>query len=450
LQKIRGIGNAERQSAFPFLKLSALFLSRTGCGIYSAAMPFRLARSAVWVFGVVAVILGARYCVGHYVDFPVYWHASRALLSGRRDLYDPSFVFGAVDRMNYRYPPLFLLLFLPLGLLPYGVAGYLWFAGKLAALAAALRMTGRLAGTGIENRARFWSIPLFLATPYLLQDFHFGYVHLFVIALTAAALYAFETGRERLSAASLALAITIKVFPAILLPYFAVRRRFRLVALTLIFLILFNLAGGSYFGFTKNLVLLAAWSRNLAGDRYFQELNTGVDYSLKGVLNRYLTHVPYETRPIDYDYPNINVAAWSVGAVAKLRLALTALALWVAGWAVLRRRTDKTREYRLLAYGTIACLLVLLPPAVNYHYFEILFLPGAAISAYLLRRPLEARTRAILALVVVACALTALTPLAPGRAVQREIQMYSPSFFAALALFAALVLALGTADNADQ
>src|SRR5262245_19560220 len=89
-------------------------------------------RRWVWFLGLIASaalwIPFARYCFSHYVDFPVYWHASNSLLSGRQDLYDPTFVWGSRDQlMDYRYPPLFLLLFAPLGLLPYTAAGYVWF-----------------------------------------------------------------------------------------------------------------------------------------------------------------------------------------------------------------------------------------------------------------------------------------------------------------------------------
>src|ERR1051325_638496 len=75
------------------------------------------------------IVLSGLVFIRNLVDFPVYYAAGQSLLDGRTDLYAPDFARGPV--MDYRYPPLFLLLLTPLWLLPYRVAAYVWYAISL-------------------------------------------------------------------------------------------------------------------------------------------------------------------------------------------------------------------------------------------------------------------------------------------------------------------------------
>ncbi len=103
-------------------------------------------------------------------DFVSFWTASRLALDGRAaDAYVPAThaalqrnLFPAsLDRyFAFFYPPGFLLLILPLGLLPYFWALGAWLAGTLAALFAALR---RL----LPQR---WAILPILAFPGVLEN----------------------------------------------------------------------------------------------------------------------------------------------------------------------------------------------------------------------------------------------------------------------------------------
>lgn len=401
----------------------------------------------MWLFGLtvgaVILILSARYCVNHYVDLPVYWYASRSLLSGRRDLYAPTFVWGGYDPlMDYRYPPLFLLTFVPLGLLPYTMTGYVWFALKFVALVFTLRSIYRMLGGEIKNKVLFWSIPFLIATPYVLQEFRYGNVHFFIIFLIVLALYLFEVGSETLSASALALSITIKAFPAFFLPYFFVKRKFRYVALTLLFVALFNLLPAFYFGFKENFVLLKTWYDHALRNREFHEFHNGMNHSLKGILQRYLSHIPYEKRLRDPDYPNINLANLTPTSLQAIWYAVTGLVLLLIAFLCLRHGSQESREDRILIYGLIACSIVAFAPWTGYNYLVMLILPSAVISAYLLRHRAERRARTILVLVAVAVLLSFVPPLIPGRAIQRAMQVYSPYFFSTLALFMSFVVAL--------
>jgi hypothetical protein len=388
------------------------------------------------------LVLAARYCVTHYVDFRVYWYASQSLLSGRQNLYDPTFVWaGPYDSlMDYRYPPLFLLMFIPLGILPYTTAGYFWFALKFVALIVIVRSIDRMVGNEIKSKALLWSVPFLVAAPYLIEDFHYGNVHLFVVCLTVFALYLFETERQAISASVLALSITIKVFPVFFLPYFLIRKKFRYVALTLLLVVLLNLLPAAYFGFRENAELLQTWYERVIRDRASHEFHGGINHSLKGVLQRYLSHIPYEKRQIDSNFPNINVANLSPESLQTIWYSVTGLILVLV--AFLGFRHQETREARLLSYGLIACAIVAFAPSTGYNYFEILILPATVISAWLMRQHDKASARLILGLTLVAILLSFVAPLMPGKALQRNVQVHSPYFFSALALFGSCAVTL--------
>ena len=95
-------------------------------------------------------VIAARYNAPG-IDFMVYWDAARAALAGRLDLLFDGDRFTAALNEDFRswlsgplpfhpwiYPPHFLLLVLPFGLAPFGLAYTLFGALSFAALAAAL------------------------------------------------------------------------------------------------------------------------------------------------------------------------------------------------------------------------------------------------------------------------------------------------------------------------
>src|SRR5256885_14089516 len=81
-------------------------------------------RYRFWVAGgALIAVLAALYVAQHPMDFRVYYFGARGVFDGTRPVYGRTSGLGWP--MHYRYPPLFLLLFAPLALLPlaWGVMG---------------------------------------------------------------------------------------------------------------------------------------------------------------------------------------------------------------------------------------------------------------------------------------------------------------------------------------
>ena len=167
--------------------------------------------------------------VRNLTDFAVYYAAGRSLLSGRTDLYAPDFARGVV--MDYRYLPFFILAFAPLSFAPYPVAAWVWHLLNTAAIALAVTSIASMYSGLSYNRTKVWTVAFLVVVPYFAMALDYGNVQLIVTALMFAGLSLALRGRDLPAAALLAVAITVKIVPALTLPYFAVTRRFTLLGL---------------------------------------------------------------------------------------------------------------------------------------------------------------------------------------------------------------------------
>jgi len=155
-------------------------------------------------------------------DFIAFWGAARMALSGHpADVYDPQRLL-AVERTAlpglgegplgpWQYPPTFLLLVLPLGLLPYFLSYFSFIGASLAGFAVALRRT--LAAQGIAPRSAW--LPL-LGSPAVMVNAFEGQNGFLTAALIGAALLLLQT-RPAMAGLLIGL-LTIKPHLGLLLP----------------------------------------------------------------------------------------------------------------------------------------------------------------------------------------------------------------------------------------
>ena len=196
----------------------------TGIALFNFTLKFYLFALLGFIF------------IRNLIDFPVYYAAGQSLVSGRSDLYAPDFALGRV--MDYRYPPFFILALYPLWLLPYPAAAYLWYILSIIEIAASVFFLRRL----LDPPRSAWLIALFATGQYFVMILHYGNAHLPAIFLLLASFYLFARKKDPLAALMMALSITIKLTPVLLMPYFAIKRRWKFLALTAVFLVGLNIA----------------------------------------------------------------------------------------------------------------------------------------------------------------------------------------------------------------
>ncbi len=431
------------------------------------------------------------------VDFPVYYATALAWRRHGGPLYGPNSGLGWP--MYYRYPPLFVLLFVPLTWLSRAWAAGLWAAGKVVTLAAlAGTLARRLRPREDYRRWVAALVPVLLAATYLLVEFRYGNVQFYIFALVAAALL-LATGpsgapargsRATAAALLLALAAAIKVWPLFFLPYWLARRRFRAAGLAALFLVALTLAPAVAFGWRGNWRLLRQWEA--------QERTTALEagsvwypsQSLRGVLTRYLSRAP--AAATGGAYPRIHVADWSDAAVSRLWLALEALGyLSFLAWAWRRsapgagpaaeqsavrqaeqaaeqaaerriRMTGERRAERKAPWATTIdprfrgaaidgvafCALALLMPFAHIEDLVVVLWPAMVAGVVLARR---GGRRPAAALLWAAAIWAAVIPLIPGHWAQRWLQVAGADFLVVALLAAGLLAAMARGlDRAEE
>jgi hypothetical protein len=342
------------------------------------------------------------------------------VFDGTQPVYGPTSGIGWP--MHYRYPPLFLLLFAPLAMLPLGLAAALWVVAKIAVLLCLVQAIKK----HVPGSA-FLISGLFIA-PYLIEEFRYGNAQFFVVALTIGGLLLLRE-RPALAAASLGLAISIKVWPLFFIPYLSVRREWKTVAQTLGFAVFLTLLPALYFGLSGNFDLLKQWFAQESQTQLSKSEIWFPNQSVRGVMMRYLTMIDYSVVP-DSNYAHINIATIDP---AKVRL------LWVivagtiyAAFLFLAHRRRQNDGW--LDHGLAFCLLPLLEPFTQKYALAVLLWPAITAASLMNNRPIRV-------LIYSATVLVMIQPLVPGATAQRFLQVLGLDFAAATLL----TIALGTA-----
>ena len=411
-----------------------------------------LRRASLVLLGVVVALLIGFAFTRNLIDFPVYYSAGQSLLQGRTDLYAADFARGPV--MDYRYPPLFLVALLPLWLLPYSVAAYLWYLASIVEIAGCIWVVSRFVDpTG--SRTKVLLVSTLIVAQYFVMILHYGNAHLLTVFLMFVSVYLVFIKRNWAGALLMALAITIKLVPILLLPYFALKRKWKFLGLVGLLVVALNLAPTAYFGLSRNTDLLKSWALHVVAEPEFHEANGPIDLSLKGGLRRYMSQVDYSQR-IDGDlrYPSVNLVSLSSNNVARIWLGLAAIC-FLSGLALIWRRSRNTgdaaaqktrqvndegglradRDFGLqpLEVGLMICLMLLVGPLTSKIYFIALLWPVVCLASVAFTNDSASARFGRYTLLLVAVTNSVL-PLLPGRSTQRLLLVLGVDLFVNLLL----------------
>jgi hypothetical protein len=388
-----------------------------------------------------AVALLGLLFIRNQIDFPVYYSAGQSLLAGRVDLYAPDFALGQV--MDYRYPPFFLILFLPLWLLPYSTAAYIWYLLSALAIAGIVMLIRAEIAPARLSKLLLAACVLVIAQ-YFVMALHYGNAHLLAIFFLFAAFYFENRDRSWHSALLLSISITIKLTPVILLPYLAIKRRWRMLSACALFVLLLNLAPALYFGFRENSRLLQTWYNHVIANQEFHEANGPINLSLKGMLRRYFTEVDYNQRVDgDVEYRAINLATLSSDQTDVAWMAISASLLIAALAFIIWRRRNSETESRLhaLELGLMICLMLLIGPLTSKIYFIALIWPVLSLAGFASMNRSAAATFALRVIYSIAL-VNSVLPLLPGRSTQRLLLVLGVDCLATCLMALALVFAI--------
>ncbi len=225
----------------------------TGRGARPAEAAVGL-RAATWI-ALVAFAVLALVSARHGQDLTVFWRAARRLVSGAP-------LYRDDEWLAWRYAPGAALLFAPLAALPLGWARAAWLVLVAGSGVLLVRSLARRTQGAPPTLVALCTL-LALARP-LVEEFACGQVNLVLTTLLVAA-FAIEDRRPVAAGALLAVAVGLKLAPAILVVDAVLRRRGRVLGGVALAGVLLVLAPVPFYGLRGTVALHGAWFRSLTG-----------------------------------------------------------------------------------------------------------------------------------------------------------------------------------------
>ena len=333
-------------------------------------------RLAGWIFavlvaaliiglGVKTVLVGAVYSK-HRTDFLVYQLAGKAVLDGV-DFYTVEDPHG----WKYIYPPPFAILMVPFALLPLFWAVLIWYALSVALTLWAVQMCVTMVRDSLKfSRHPLWlyALPTFLVLGWYMSAVTRGQASVILLWLVIAAIFWQWKGRETPAAICLAGAVLLKVFPVLLLGYFAWRRRWRFLIIALLAIAVGALVlPAAVLGWQKNCAYLGEWV-TIVGKPAMQAQDTHTDSDLhEQLLNLDLLR-----------NQSLQSVLWRLTDSPHARELAALLAVVMAGAIFMVGRKARPADEPLILSAFLGWML-LVPPVSWSHYFILLLVPLAAL-----------------------------------------------------------------------
>jgi len=358
-------------------------------------------------------------------DFTVYSAAGQAVLDGA-DIYQAHNARG----WFYVYPPTFAV-FMPLfAKLPLAWGSGLWYVLSLLAVVAATAMSlkwVRATYPGLAGQDQDWTLcelPLFLASPWLVSGMLRCQASEFMVWLMIAAVYYGWRGRSVAGGMSLAAAALIKAFPIALLAYFVWRRQWRFVGACFLGLVLGGLIlPAAVFGWQQNLDYWQQWGRLVAGPALtVNQIDPGRLYD-QLLDAKKLRNQSLESMLLSFEVSPAKTKPLLLGIAFSMLAAMA----WVA------RKAKADAKAQLLVVSAFLCWDLLIPPISETHYFGLMLLPLAALTAIALAEADRFSRRWAVAVLVLFFIATLWSNL------DKDMQMYRLLCWATLAVWACLL-----------
>jgi hypothetical protein len=236
---------------------------------------------------------------------------------------------------------------------------------------------------------RMWGLRLFSAAGagvLVLLNFRpfadtlaFGQIDLALLLILTLALWALRAGRDTAAGVLVALGTLFKIYPVILLAFFAAKGRWRALAGFALGMLLFNALSVAVMGWEMHRVYLTEVLPNIGGTSAWVENQT-----ISGFIARFAA-------------PPTDAVIFGNRALALLATVVSGVVALVGCVLALGEARPRDTAYAL-QYGVFLLLMVLVVPAAWMHYETLLFVPFGALLLHLRDRAVPLPRAAMLAL----------------------------------------------------
>ncbi len=180
--------------------------------------------SAIFLFSLAFLWLLKTLFLSGYPDFTNYYYGAKHILKGDNPYIPDNNYFTSNP-----YPPFALILFIPFSFLSYEVASKLWVVLSILAVLYIIYLLSKT-----YKHSFFSPINLFLSSLVFLSfplkfTLGMGQINILILLLLTLGFYFMQKNKLNYSGIFLALSITIKFFPLLLLPYFVIHREWKIL-----------------------------------------------------------------------------------------------------------------------------------------------------------------------------------------------------------------------------
>jgi hypothetical protein len=191
-------------------------------------------------------------------DFEVYW------LMGARAAHAEPLYRISDGEYQFKYFPAAAVLAIPIGALPHPVAKVIWFGVLLAALVAVLWLSVKTLPERRQTVGVLLAVLIVCLGKYYARELVLGQINLLLVLIVIGAMLALKAGREARAGWLVALAVMVKPYGLILVPWLIARGRARsVVAVTAGMAVAFLLPALIY-GIAGSVALHLDWWRTVS------------------------------------------------------------------------------------------------------------------------------------------------------------------------------------------
>ena len=191
-------------------------------------------------------------------DFSVCYQGGKRILEGE-SLYRVS-----DGHLQYKYSPPSAVFFSLLALLPYEGAKFIWYLSELVFLYLSLVLSYKILHSRLKKKGTIIVFSLLILAKFYGREIELGQVNIHIILVLTLMLLAVLSRKDVLAGLWWGLSLFFKPYALVFLPYFLLKRRFRLVAAGIVVVILGLFSPMVFYGFKGNIIVLREWLASLS------------------------------------------------------------------------------------------------------------------------------------------------------------------------------------------
>jgi hypothetical protein len=316
----------------------------------------------------------------NHQDFDIFILATNDFLQGG-NIYKNTYE----DGFHFFYGAIFSIILAPFTFMPIYLARLIWLGLNILALIKTWKLVNLyLDKTKFTPKQILWfnAFCFIFSAKLVLDNFHNGQVTIFLLLLILQGLKLIDENKKISGSVLIALGISIKLLPLLIIPYLLFIKEFKATISIAIFFFIFLLIPSVVIGFEQNNILLSDWWHLINPTNVSHIIDTD-ETTLNGlstlIPTLFMDHVP-DIHALEIKRNILNFNAKTVGiTINVIRLVLILLTLYF-----LRRFPFLKAKSKLHTFWELSYILLLIPMIFPHqqHYAFLLALPACIYCIY--------------------------------------------------------------------